>query len=190
MDLSLLNGWCTNYRIYIIFFFKKDTNLDYSFLDSSASLLWNSCTEAINLYSNKAIRATDNFEQLAQDFVIFYKAFSRFTILIQLCMYKKRLCTKSEISSRKGIPMFHFWLEDGGVMCQEMWTGSKCTEQTLTLSQQGINDHSSITTTNWILPTTKMNLEGGFPPPLRTSRWQFSPVHTLISVLWYPKKRI
>lgn len=160
---------------YILSFFFKDTNLDYSFLDSSASLLWNSCTEAINLYSNKAIRATDNFEQLAQDFVIFYKAFSRFTILIQLCMYKKRLCTKSEISSRKGIPMFHFWLEDGGVMCQEMWTGSKCTEQTLTLSQQGINDHSSITTTNWILPTTKMNLEGGFPPPPQNLQMTIQP---------------
>lgn len=102
---------------------------------------------------------------------------------------KKRLWTGSEISSRKRIPMFHFWLEDGGAMCQEMWTGSKCTEQTLTLSQQGINNFSSITTTNRILPTTKMNLEGGSFSP-RTSRWQVSPVHTLILALLYPKKRI
>lgn len=94
-----------------MFFFLENTNLDYSFLDSSASLLWNNCTDTINLLSNKAVQATDNFERLAQDFVIFYKVFCRFTILIRFCMNKKR-CGQSQRSvARKGFQSSIFGLK-------------------------------------------------------------------------------
>lgn len=176
---------------YIPPIFLEDTDLTDPFSDSSASLLWNSCIQTTALHSNRAIRATQNFRWLTLDFEIYYKAFSRFTIPIKLCKYKKKGCgQKSKMRSKGKIPMSHFWFEDGGAMCQEMWVGSTYTERMLTDSQQGVSDLSSITTRSWILPTTKMTFGGEFFFHPRTARWQLSSAYALISALQHPEKRI